>query len=446
MIYKRFRFSILWRILVIVSLSWIGTIIWYHSSIYVAFAIVTILWLLMVIELLRHIFSIEKSIERFFNTFQTEGESISFNKTSHKYFPEFENKIPAIIKAYNDLAARREKDYRLFNQTMLQAGIGIITFDARGKIHFCNKAALLLLEKEYFANISALNNGNPGFSDVLQQLTTNKPIICNYVTPTKSVSIEIKSIDFNFDNQQLKLITLLNVSSTVEQGEIQAMQRLIRYMQHEIMNSLSPITLISGKLKDDCMKVMGYCTEESKEALETISTGLHTINIRSQRLTEFFDGYRKLADLPAPKYSVFYINDIFKHIKEVMNNELLHNNIALSTQIIPENLSLNADEGQIQLVIINLVKNAIEALDHTKKPRIKLIAVMEDDSVTIKIIDNGPGIPDEIKESVFMPYFTTKEYGSGIGLSIIKQILRNHNATINFTSVPNEKTEFSIKF
>jgi len=221
-------------------------------------------------------------------------------------------------------------------------------------------------------------------------------------------------------------------------------------LTHEIMNSITPIaslsTTLDGILKSYPRKGDGK-TKVENESLEEIENAIKTINKRSNGLLHFVDTYRNLTRIPKPNFTFFKVHDLFNNIMGLIKTELSQQNITIKTLIEPEMLEITADEQLLEQVLINLVKNAMHALKGRKDALISLHAFYNKRGrFTIQVTDNGPGILPEVLERIFIPFFTTKTSGSGIGLALSRQIMRLHNGTITAQSRPGEETTFTLTF
>jgi len=226
-----------------------------------------------------------------------------------------------------------------------------------------------------------------------------------------------------------------------------AWQKLIRVLTHEIMNSVSPVTLLSRSLierfeEDGKSKSPDELTDSE---IENLLKGLKTINMRSRGLAKFVEEYRNLTQLSNPNYSIVEVNNLFDEIETLFREEMRLKKIKFEFSS-PYGLELSADKELLEQVIINLIRNSIQATKTVKSPEIKLTSMQDDNHILIKVTDNGIGIPEDQLESIFIPFFTTKKDGSGIGLSLSRQIMRLHNGTISVESTQNKGTAFTLQF
>ncbi|MDD3049985.1 MAG: ATP-binding protein, partial [Candidatus Cloacimonetes bacterium] len=249
-------------------------------------------------------------------------------------------------------------------------------------------------------------------------------------------------------SERVTLISLQNIQSELEEQEMLAWQKLISVLTHEIMNSITPIASLSETLNE----ILKQVTEEiegnevSTETLDDIRNSIMTINRRSSGLIKFVESYRSLTKIPRPVIKIVTVNNIFKNICNLMGAEIRKQNIALELTIKPSGLEVAVDEQLIEQVLINLIKNAIHALEGKENKTIILSAYADNYSHPfISVADNGEGIIPEALDKIFIPFFTTRKEGNGIGLSLSREIMRAHGGTITVSSEPG-KTIFTLRF
>jgi len=239
-----------------------------------------------------------------------------------------------------------------------------------------------------------------------------------------------------------------NIQSELEEKEMISWQNLIRVLTHEIMNSITPIASLAstatGLLGDDkeC-KV----PQDMNEAIVDVRHAVKTIEKRSKGLITFIDNYRKLTRIPKPDFKIVQVQGLFERVESLMKEQFEHHSIKFNSEVDPESLTITADPALIEQVLINLCKNSVEAVSGISRPKIKLKAGTDGlGNPVVKVIDNGKGIAEDVAERIFIPFFTTKPEGSGIGLSLSRQIIRLHKGTIGVASTPNERTIFKLRF
>ena len=231
---------------------------------------------------------------------------------------------------------------------------------------------------------------------------------------------------------------------------MEAWQQLIRVLTQKIMNSITPISSLASTVNE--MLTSSHPAEDhpkvpTPDLIRDIRGAVQTIEKRSQGLLHFVDAYRSLTKIPPPKFQIVSVKELFGQVEQLMRQRFEENRIAFIPWLEPESLELTADPGLIEQILINLILNAAEALQGSSQPRIALSAYIgERGRVTIEVTDNGPGIPKEVQDKIFVPFFTTKPNGSGIGLSLSRQIMRLHGGIIHLSSEPEKQTTFTLRF
>jgi signal transduction histidine kinase len=269
----------------------------------------------------------------------------------------------------------------------------------------------------------------------------------NITSNSKSVPLAVRVTEFKQKSNQLKLISFQNIESELNEKELLSWHKLIRVLNHEINNSIAPISSLADSLKDLYHNNNKPITKEeiSKDIIEKTTEGLSLITKRSEGLMQFVSSYKEIASLKNIDCETIKIAELFYNLELLMQNQLKEKNIELEIEIKPFDLELYADKKYIEQICINLIKNSIEAID-INKGLIRLVAYQDEQNKTIlKFQDNGKGINQEMLDQIFVPFFTTKEKGSGIGLSLARQIIQLHGGKISVSSEPG-KTIFTLVF
>ena len=265
-----------------------------------------------------------------------------------------------------------------------------------------------------------------------------------------TVQLSIYAIELTLKGEPFKLITLQNIQSELEEKEMEAWQNLIRVLTHEIMNSVTPISSLAATVDGDLTSNIQENKDRyeiDKEDLDDIHRAIQTIQRRSEGLIRFVSDFRNLTRIPIPRMKEVKVQEIFERVLTLLKHDLDEHAISVVTSIKPQDLIVKVDPELIEQVMINIVKNAIQALEEETDRHIRLSASKDNkDNITIRIKDNGPGIDEEALTKIFIPFFTTKKNGSGIGLSLSKQIMRQHKGAIKVVSHIDQGTEFSLRF
>ena len=348
-------------------------------------------------------------------------------------------------------SSRREKDSEslFFKNIVMHVGIGLIAFKEDGKIEIFNSAARKLLKANQTNTLQDLNDVSESLVSAFQKLKTGGRELIRLKIGEEIVQLSVYAIELTLRGENVKLISLQNIQSELEEKEMEAWQNLVRVLTHEIMNSVTPISSLAGIVEEELKQKLREQQDKplSKEQLQDIHLSLQTISKRSEGLVHFVKEFRSLTSIPKPKPIQFDVKSLLDEICLLHKKELTEKNISLTIQIYPEDLTLLADRGMIEQVVINLVKNAIQAFEDQDTKKIELIAALNEKSKpVISIKDNGSGIDPEAIDKIFIPFFTTKKSGSGIGLSLSRQIMRQHQGSLTVKSTPEKGTEFIMRF
>lgn len=264
------------------------------------------------------------------------------------------------------------------------------------------------------------------------------------------VQLAVYAIELTLRGDVYKLISIQNIQNELEEKEMEAWQNLVRVLTHEIMNSVTPISSLANTVEDELnlQLVNGDDVNTiSNEEVADIHLAIQTIKKRSQALIRFVQDFRNLTHIPKPKLKQFEVKILLDEMLMLLKKEIEDNGIVTNLNVDPENLTINADRDLIEQVVINLIKNATQAFDEQTNRLIEVRAYVDDKSrPVISVKDNGNGIDDEALEKIFIPFFTTKKSGSGIGLSLSRQIMRQHQGILGVKSKMDEGTEFFLRF
>lgn len=300
-------------------------------------------------------------------------------------------------------------------------------------------------------NISDLSTKSPDFVALLRNLKPGKNQIVQLQDADETLQLAVSGTELKIGNRFFTIASVKNIQYVLEEQETEAWQKLIRVLTHEIMNSITPIASLSSTLNLS-LEGMTKETKEGEFSLQVndaneIREALQTINRRSLGLIGFVEKYRNLTRIPIPSFKLFRLDYFFKHIQHLFEKECNEKNIFFRTYVMPDDLELSADEELLEQVMINIIKNAIHALEGISSAKIDIKALYNArDRITIQVTDNGHGILKEVLDKIFIPFFTTKQKGSGIGLSLSRQIMKLHGGSISAKSIPEEGTIISLVF
>jgi nitrogen fixation/metabolism regulation signal transduction histidine kinase len=417
---------------------------------YVAAAIfISLVAAYQVFALIRYISKTNRDLTRLLQSIKYSDFSQSFSTNSKGAgFEELHAALTEVIKEFQQAKLEKEEHFRFLQTIVDHVGIGLMAFNPQGEVELINNAAKKLLKVPGMKNVSDLAPVSPRLAEKLHELTPGDNDLVKLKQGDDLLQLSIYATGFVLHQQQLMLVAMQDIQGALEEEEMKSWQNLIRVLTHEIMNSITPIASLAstahGLLKDERECEM---PESLNETIGDVRQSVNTIEKRSKGLLTFIENYRKLTRIPKPDFKIVPVKDLFQRVEYLMKDQFEAYGIKFNIQIDPQSLELTADQALLEQVLINLCKNAIEALNDVANPKIKLKAGTDGaGNPVIKVIDNGRGISEEVAEKIFIPFFTTKQQGSGIGLSLSRQIIRLHKGTIGVSSTPDKKTVFKLRF
>lgn len=363
---------------------------------------------------------------------------------SFPFFKKMRSGFNVIQDSLRTISKEKETQY-LYLQTVLEmVDTGILAYEAEsGKVIWMNDSLKDLLGIPYLKTIESLERRNSGLYVQLVELEPGQRIITSVKHEKYNIRMVLSATTFITGDVQYKLVVFQNVNEALDETESKAWQKLLSVMTHEIMNSVAPISSLANTLQSRIKELQN----KENGTISDIGLGIETIKNRSDGLLRFAEVYRNLYKITRGNFTLVRLSDIFGNIYRLMEPKLEQLNIA--TEIIMKEplLEVKLDKGLIEQVLINLILNAIDALKDVHDPKILLTAYTDNDNrPIIKIADNGIGIPEDMLDKIYIPFFSTKKNGNGIGLSLCKQIMQLHKGTISVQSVENKGTAIYLRF
>ena len=450
MTYKNFRANIIVRILL---LSASISLFFYtlEVALNVTPILVAVLIILQVYALIRYVDRTNRDLTSFL-------ESIRFSEFTRSFqiegmgssFDELNRAFNDVINDFQKVRSEKEEHFHYLQSIVQNIDVSIIAYRKDGTVEMINKAAKTLFQIHSLKNIKGLEQLSQELVNTLIHISPGENTLVKVQDQDDILQLAIYATEFKVKDKLIILATINNIQNVLEEQETEAWQKLIRVLTHEIMNSITPIASLSSTLEIMLKGITdGGNVREGLDidSVMEIQQALQTINKRSTGLLHFVNTYRNLTRIPKPNFKIFPVKELFKNLYLLMEEEISENKVNFVTNIEPENIEVSADEQLVEQVIINLIRNSMHALDGRKDPTIELKTYYNKRGrVTIQVADNGTGILPEVLDKIFIPFFTTKQSGSGIGLSLSRQILRLHNGTITAHSVPDEETIFTLTF
>ena len=352
-----------------------------------------------------------------------------------------------INTTFKVISKEKETSYQYLQKILELVDTGILSFDLEsGEIIWMNESLKKMLQLPYLKTIHSLERRDKQlYNDVISLKPTEGKITTAHLEK-RTLKILLSSSAFQTDGKKFMLIAFQNINEAVDETESKAWQKLLSVMTHEIMNSVAPISSLADTLKNRLEKSIDQI-DNKNGAVHDLEIGIETIKRRSESLLKFAETYRNLNKITKLNLKKVLVRDLFESLYQLMQPTLDQKNIEMDIILKDTSLQLEADTSLVEQVLINLVVNAMEAVKDRTEARIVLSASLSDtNKILLKVTDNGPGIPEDVMENIFIPFFSTKKSGSGIGLSLCKQIMMLHKGNIHVHSIVGEGTVFTLRF
>lgn len=451
MVYKRFSLLILYRTALLCLSVFVLFYLLTQTKLVATTFIVGVLIVAQIFWLVQFVQKTNREIARFFSSIKYSDFSQSFRSSMKgTSFEELSSAFSEVIEEFRKARMEKEEHYRYLQTIVQHVGIGLMAYKLDGEIELINNSAKKLLNIFSIRNISELSNVNKNLVESLRKLKSGDKILVKIADNNELSQLSIYATEFKLRENHYTLISISNIQSELEEREMETWQNLIRVLTHEIMNSVTPIISLSATactLLGEIDKNIKDNQTINEEGMEDVKGALDTIQRRSQGLLHFVDDYRNLTRIPIPNFQVVRIFDLFERIQKLLAEQFHEKGIKFSYSIVPSDLEITADPDLIEQVIINLILNSMSALAASSEPVIKLVSKIDNrGGMIIQVIDNGPGIPEDLYEKIFIPFFTTRKEGSGVGLSLSRQIMRVHKGGISVFSIPDKETVFTLSF
>ena len=404
----------------------------------------------MVIKLVNYLNSTNRKISYFLDSVQNEDSMLSFpTNVSEKPIQEIYLGLNKVNKQIQQLKIEGRQQEQYFQTLLEHVATGIVTFNAKGFVLHANSSAKKMLGVDVLTHINQLERVNRNLFQAIRNIQPFEQKLVSVITERGTIQLSLKATSFKVKENELMLLSVQDIRNELDEKELDSWMKLIRVLMHEIMNSIAPITSLSESLCQ-FFTIDGRSARPDELTETTIGTtlrGLNMIKEQGNGLMLFVESYRKLTRLPKPDKVIFKVDDLVTRIKVLYSSLENSNKVKLIVTINPSEMELLADENQISQVLINLTKNALQANEKNPEGKIHITAAINSDHrPEIRVADNGPGIPNEILEQIFVPFFTTRENGSGIGLSLSRQIMRLHGGSLQVRSIPGKETVFCMIF
>lgn len=448
-LHRRYRVQITVRVLLIVGSSLLLAYVIGWTRLYVASVAIAILIVYQIAGLIRYGERTARDLTRFLEAIRFSDFSTGFISGGRgPLFDRLRLAFDEVTDAFQQVRAEREERFRYLEHVVRHVGVALISFRADGEVQFINPAAKRLLEIGHIRHLQDLAIRAPSLPQMLLTLKSGEQARIKVERNGRTLQLQVSATQFRLRDDSYVLASIHDIGSELEEMEMEAWQKLTKVLTHEINNSVAPIASLASTADELLTKeAAANGARQHLSSIRDVHEAVRIIERRSRALVHFVDTYRSFTRIQRPSFEIFPAGDLLARVRRLLSGQIAAGAVECEIVAEPEDLVLTADPELMEQVMINLLLNAIDAVEGRPKARITLRAHVDYRGVpTLQVCDNGPGIPEDVQEHIFVPFFTTKEHGSGIGLSLSRQIMRLHGGSLQVQSEPGKGAVFTLRF
>lgn len=442
--YNRFNRKLTVFILLMGVLAILTAFMWFASW-YLWSGLLLFAFIIVTARLYRFLGKTNRDLSLFFEGMLNEDSSLNLEKgIAPPGFDELKDSLLRLRSAIRKERVHNRFQEQFYAELIGHSGTGLLAYDEQGKVIIANPAVLQLLNLHHLTSVKTLEHRVPDFYQKLQRLKPGKPLLYKFTVNGQVVLLQLRASEFIFGDKHYHLLALQNIKAELEEREVESWQKLFRIMSHEIMNSIAPITSLAQSIGRSLPEEVSEICTQSGIDIERIRNSAGAIEEQGDLMMSFVERYRKLYKIPEPVLKPIAIEDWLSRFRILYHQEMQQRNIKFHVNVSNGITEFTADDKLISQVVINLLKNAVEAVSVVENAEINLSVQKGEQETRIVVADNGVGIPEEYADQVFVPFFTTRQGGSGIGLALSRQIVHRHSGTLSFHSIPGMGTTFTV--
>lgn len=397
---------------------------------YLSAGFMVLVFIAQAVDLVRYSSRISKKISTVFSSIRNEDFALHFNDSDDSDgLQGFHTEVNALISTFRKVKIEKEQQYRFLHHIVDFLFTGILSYTQDGKLHLFNREAMEILDCPAFSRLDVFEKRFPEFGAEIASLKNKEQKLIEIDPGKGNLKLSIYKDQMWIGDEEHTVLSFQNITNAVEKKELEAYQRLIRILTHEIMNSVTPMISISDTLRSLAESYEQIDGEQKKD----LEKGLATIHERSKGILKFTEDYRNLISIPSPRMDKVNIKGLLEESLSVFEEEISSREMGVSIEG-PPNIYLELDSTQMKQVFINLIKNAIQAMSGIESPQLKIKILRFGNNTEISFIDNGEGISTGQMSKIFVPFYSTKADGSGIGLSLSRAIVHAHGGRMTVKS------------
>lgn len=449
MIFKRFSVLVILRVVLLLATLIGFALIFGRVDLFFNQIILGSIILVQVYELIRFVTQTNEELSKFLLAIKYADFTVNFSRNSHSGFKALHPAMKEIMESYRQVKIEKEAQYQYLRLLVKHLKVGIISVRGEDEVTLINPPAQNLLQIGRYHHWKNIQRKRPEFVKAVEELPDGESSLLELSTGGEARRLSVQLTRLRLLDDSYQIITIHDIENEINRSETEAYHKLIRILTHEIMNSVTPIASLTETLlmllENDAGAIKPV-QEVGADYLEELAYSLRTIQKRTDGLLSFVEDYRRLTKVPQPRRQMVLAQTLAGSVSRLMRGELEKRDIEFRTDIQPTELALFADHRQIEQVLINLLTNSIQAVADQTDPVIVLRAFLQGDKTVVEVADNGSGVSPDKLDQIFVPFYSTKEKGSGIGLSLSRHIMTLHGGSIRVQSQPDEQTVFTLTF
>jgi two-component system nitrogen regulation sensor histidine kinase NtrY len=444
-----YSFGLAWRILALfltlVALAWVLA----HAQWYVTIALLMLTAVAQGIFLARFVTTTNREVAQFLDAVAYDDTARTFSKLrTDAGFAELGTAMGRLMDRLRSARGEREEQARHLQAVVSHVPVALLSVATTGRVQLLNVAARRLFGAR-IETLSDLAGFGAAFEETLTHLSPGRTRLVVMERGSRTLHLKAAATQIVSGGIEFRLISLANIETELNAQELAAWQAVIRVLAHEIMNSLTPISSLSATARELVSQMRDALPPGDALAapLTDACTALETVARRSDGLLHFVETYRHLSRRLVTRIEPLQLRRVFARLERLLGTELAARGIALSVKVEPETLEVAADADLLDQALINLLRNAMEVLKGCAGGRVSLCAFRDaENRIVVEVSDNGPGIAPGLRDTVFVPFFTTKRDGTGIGLTLTRQIAAVHGATLDLCDTKGGGATFTLRF
>jgi nitrogen fixation/metabolism regulation signal transduction histidine kinase len=450
-IYKRFSVGVAIRISLILANVVCLAFILARTELFFTQLVLVLVLIFQVYNLIHFVTRTNRDLAKLLLAIRHQDYSVGFLQQNYNdpSFGKLSDAFGQIIESYKEIEARKESQYQYFKLIVEHVQVGIISLNSRNEVTLMNKAAGQLLKVQHIPTWTHLQEQRAPFTQTVDNLLRGGSGLAEVPIDGETRQFSVGVTHVLLMGEPYRIITFGDIKNEIEGKEIEAWHKLIRILTHEMMNSVTPLVSLTETMlmilqeDDGSQKPLSAITEEN---ISDIRFSLKTIQMRSGSILHFLNDYRQLTRIPVPRIEQVKVAELFESVARLMQGETAKYQVKLIVPAVPPDLTVRADAKLIEQVLINLLTNSLQALEGIENPLIELKVYTNESRMVLEITDNGKGIDADKLSKIFIPFYSTKKEGSGIGLPVSKQIMHMHGGSIKVQSQKGLKTTFGLYF